>query len=228
MDRPYNGQETKRIVSSDDFNGNKLKLEWQWNHNPIDNAWSLKERKGYLRLKTARQVENLYLAPNTISQRMMGPQSIATVKIDFSKMKDGDRAGFAAFNGHSGVLTVERNGKDYVLTMKNQTVNLRDGDKAVTSVDSEEIERVNIKNTTLWLRIDADFTNHKDCASFSFSEDGKNFRKIGKDFRMRFDYRRFFMGTRFAIFNYATKKTGGYIDVDNFDIIVNDEISENR
>ena len=105
---------------------------------------------------------------------------------------------------------------------------LRDGDKAVTSVDSEEIERVNIKNTTLWLRIDADFTNHKDCASFSFSEDGKNFRKIGKDFRMRFDYRRFFMGTRFAIFNYATKKTGGYIDVDNFDIIVNDEISENR
>ena len=228
MDRPYNGQETKRIVSSDDFNGNKLKLEWQWNHNPIDNAWSLKERKGYLRLKTARQVENLYLAPNTISQRMMGPQSIATVKIDFSKMKDGDRAGFAAFNGHSGVMTVERNGKDYVLTMTNQTVNLRDGDKAVTSVDSEEIERVNIKNTTLWLRIDADFTNHKDCASFSFSEDGKNFRKIGKDFRMRFDYRRFFMGTRFAIFNYATKKTGGYIDVDNFDIIVNDEISENR
>ena len=149
MDRPYNGQETKRIVSSDDFNGNKLKLEWQWNHNPIDNAWSLKERKGYLRLKTARQVENLYLAPNTISQRMMGPQSIATVKIDFSKMKDGDRAGFAAFNGHSGVLTVERNGKDYVLTMKNQTVNLRDGDKAVTSVDSEEIERVNIKNKNI-------------------------------------------------------------------------------
>ena len=41
---------------------------------------------------------------------------------------------------------------------------------------------------------------------------------------MRFDYRRFFMGTRFAIFNYATKKTGGHIDVDNFDIIVKDEI----
>ena len=33
---------------------------------------------------------------------------------------------------------------------------------------------------------------------------------------MIFDYRRFFMGTKFAIFNYATKKTGGYIDVDVF------------
>ena len=166
------------------------------------------------------------MAPNTISQRMIGPKSIATVKIDFSKMKDGDCAGFAAFNGHSGVMTVERNGKDYILTMTNQTVNLRDSDKAVTSVDSEEIERITLNKTTLWLQIEADFTNHKECASFSFSEDGKIFRKIGQDFRMRFDYRRFFMGTRFAIFNYATKKTGGYVDVDNFDIVVKNDVRE--
>ena len=33
---------------------------------------------------------------------------------------------------------------------------------------------------------------------------------------MSFDWRRFFMGSKFAIFNYATKKKGGYIDVDEF------------
>jgi hypothetical protein len=33
---------------------------------------------------------------------------------------------------------------------------------------------------------------------------------------MIFDYRRFFMGTKFGIFNYATKKNGGYVDVDEF------------
>jgi hypothetical protein len=33
---------------------------------------------------------------------------------------------------------------------------------------------------------------------------------------MVFDYRRFFMGSKFAIFNYATKKAGGYVDVDWF------------
>ena len=33
---------------------------------------------------------------------------------------------------------------------------------------------------------------------------------------MRFDYRLFFMGTRYAIFNYATKEKGGQIDVDHF------------
>ena len=38
-----------------------------------------------------------------------------------------------------------------------------------------------------------------------------------KDFKMQYDYRRFFMGTRIAIYNYATKATGGYIDVDSFE-----------
>jgi hypothetical protein len=33
---------------------------------------------------------------------------------------------------------------------------------------------------------------------------------------MIFDYRRFFMGTKFGIFYYATQKTGGYVDVDYF------------
>lgn len=41
--------------------------------------------------------------------------------------------------------------------------------------------------------------------------------KIGTDFKMRFDYTRLFMGSKFAIFNYATKSLGGYIDVDYFD-----------
>ena len=36
------------------------------------------------------------------------------------------------------------------------------------------------------------------------------------DYKMIFDYTRFFMGSKFAIFNYATKKKGGYVDVDWF------------
>ena len=34
---------------------------------------------------------------------------------------------------------------------------------------------------------------------------------------MQYDYRRLFMGTRIAIYNYATKAAGGYIDVDSFE-----------
>ena len=38
-----------------------------------------------------------------------------------------------------------------------------------------------------------------------------------KDFKMQYDYRCLFMGTRIAIYNYATKAAGGYIDVDSFE-----------
>jgi hypothetical protein len=45
-------------------------------------------------------------------------------------------------------------------------------------------------------------------------------KQIGtKNYRCIFDYRRFFMGSKFAIFNYATKKAGGYIDVDEFKLL---------
>ena len=223
--RPYkSGQPEAAIVKSDDFSGEKLGLHWQWNHNPIDNAWSLKERPGFLRLKTNRMVPNLYLAPNTLTQRMEGPTCSGIVCIDYSHMKDGDCAGFSAFNGDSGVLTLKRVGKAMFLEMSEQSVQLTDREKAVSKVDEKMIKGIALtllypKAQNIWLRIDGDFQpGHNDAANFYFSMDGQNWEQIGtKNYRMIFDYRRFFMGSKFAIFNYATKKAGGYVDVDNFD-----------
>jgi len=228
--RPYrSGMPEKGIVCSDDFSGEKLGLHWEWNHNPIDNAWSLKERPGFLRLKTNRVVENLYLAPNTLTQRMEGPTCSGYIKMDISKMKDGDCAGLAAFNGDSGVLTIKKQGKKYVLEMSEQKVSLTDREKAVTNVEVKVIETVDLsaafksqtsksKSQIIYLRLDGDFQpGHHDVANFYYSFDGENWTQIGtKDYRMIFDYRRFFMGTKFGIFNYATKKAGGYVDVDEF------------
>ena len=36
------------------------------------------------------------------------------------------------------------------------------------------------------------------------------------EFKMKFDYRRLFMGTRYALFNYATKQPGGHVDIEKF------------
>ena len=217
------GEPTTAIVKSDDFADEQLGLHWQWNHNPVDNAWSLTERAGFLRLKTSRVVPNLYLAPNTLTQRMEGPTCSGFICLDYSKMKDGDCAGFTAFNGDSGVLTIKRVGKNYFLEMSEQSVQLTDREKAVTKVDEKMIKGIALsmlypKAKKIWLRIDGDFRPGKhDVANFYFSMDGENWEQIGtKDYQMRFDYRRFFMGSKFAIFNYATKKVGGYIDVDEF------------
>ena len=209
---------TRGIVCSDEFSSSKLGLHWQWNHNPIDKAWSLTERPGFLRLKTNRVVPNLYLAPNTLTQRMEGPTCSGFVCLDLSKMKDGDRAGLTAFNGDSGVLTVKKNGKKLTLEMSEQKVSLTDREKAVTDVAEKVIETIDLKQPKVWLRIDGDFQpKHGDAANFFYSLDGEQWTQIGtKNYRMVFDYRRFFMGSKFAIFNYATKKAGGYVDVDFF------------
>ena len=219
-----NGEPKTGIVKSDDFENSKLGLHWQWNHNPIDNAWSLTERPGFLRLKTSRVVPNIYLAPNSLTQRMMGPTSSASVCIDLSHLKDGDCAGFAAFNSDSGLLTVKKKDKRLVLEMSEQKVELTEREKAVTAVEEKVIESVDLKQNKIWLRIDADFRpstdnrfGGKDLATFYYSLDGEQWTKIGSDYKMGFDWRRFFMGSKFTLFCYATKKAGGYADFDYFD-----------
>jgi beta-xylosidase len=216
------GEPETSIVKADDFSDTKLGLHWQWNHNPIDKAWSLSERPGFLRLKTSRIVQNLYLAPNTLTQRMEGPQCCGAIEMDLSKMKDGDRAGLAAFNSDTGALTIKKNGKKLVLEMSEQKVELTEREKAVTNVEEKVIESIELKQQKIWLRIDADFRptggrfGGTDTATFYYSLDGEQWTKIGSDYRMSFDWRRFFMGSKFAIFCYATKKAGGYVDIDDF------------
>ncbi len=192
-----------------------LKLYWQWNHNPIDEAWSLTERPGYLRLKTARVVDNLNVAPNTITQRMSGPQCTGSVKIDISKMKDGDICGFAAYNGDSGVLRIVKKGSKVYLQLTEEKAVFKQP-RNVERVDVEVIEQVQLKAKEVYLKIHADFNQGRDMAAFSYSTDGQKWNTIGREIAMRFDYLRHFMGTKFAIFNYATKQLGGYVDVDWF------------
>ena len=214
-------QPEKGIVCSDGFDDATLGLHWQWNHNPIDKAWSLNERPGYLRLKTGRVVDNIYLAPNTLTQRMEGPACSAYISIDLSHMKDGDCAGFAAFNSETGALMVKKTGKKLTLQMSELDVQLAERTKAVEKAEEKVIETIPLKQSKIWLRIDADFRpgqrGGRDAANFFYSLDGTQWTKIGtNDYRMRFDWRRFFMGTKFALFCYATKKIGGYVDIDEF------------
>lgn len=199
----------------DEFNKRCLGYQWQWNHNPVNSAWSLSEAPGFLRLKTSRVVDNVYLAPNTISQRMMGPSSSAEVKLCLANMRDGDVAGFGAFNGLSGLLSVECKGKEKSLVMHTSEVSL-DGDKRVTGVSRKDFERVPIEGDVVYLKVSGDFNLGKDIASFAYSTDGKTWKPIGQDLKMKYDWQKLFMGSRYAIYNYATKKKGGYVDVDYF------------
>lgn len=179
-------------------NGSKLGLTWQWNHNPDNSKWSLTERKGYLRLRTANIAENLEQARNTLTQRTQGPYSSGWIALDTSHMLDGDYAGLAAFQQEYGFIGVTKeNGTSYII------MELRDGEQARTELLQERV----------YLKIDMDFT--VDRATFYYSYDGVEWTPFGTELEMRYTIPHF-MGYRFAIFNYATKQLGGYVDVDYF------------
>lgn len=201
------------ISASDDFSSDKLSLIWQWNHNPIDSAWSLSERPGFMRLKTGRVVDNLFVAPNTLTQRMVGPRCSFVAKLDVSNMKDGDRAGISAYNGDSGVLAIEKDGDKCKIVASFQE-SVFDRSKSIADIIISNEDRRDFDAKEVWLRVDAEFENAKDEGQLYYSLDGENWQTIGNAFKLIFDYRRMFMGSKFAIFNYATKSLGGYVDVD--------------
>ena len=118
---------------------------------------------------------------------------------------------------------VKKNGRKLVLTLNEQSVKLSEREKAVEQVDDKVIASLPLTTPVLWLRIDADFNVGRDMAQFYYSTDVEQWTQLGGDYKLRFDWQRFFMGSKFAIFNYATKRLGGYIDVDCFNYSVTEK-----
>jgi beta-xylosidase len=196
------------IISSDDFNRRDrepdLPLVWQWNHNPNNQLWSVKQRKGYLRLTTGRVDTTLVAARNTLTQRTFGPECSAITAIDVSGLKDGDHAGLALLQQKFGWVGVKmENGKRYIVMVNAQ---------AVLPTESASIL---LAQKLVYLKASCDFKNRTDKAYFYYSLDGNNWEKIGATLQMAYTLPHF-MGYRFGLFNYASKTTGGYADFDFF------------
>lgn len=220
MVKPVLGEAVKTIYASDEFEGSELNKAWQWNHNPIDHAW--KVGNGKLTLKVARIAHSIYDAPNTISQRTMGPKSSVSVQVDVKHLKKGDYAGLAVFNDDGALLQIEKTALGYRLSQKTTSVQLGQKDKEIQDYKEESHGQLEFVKDNIWLKINADFRPGKDIATFEYSLDGKTWKTIGLPFKMGYDYRRFFMGARFALFNYGTKVKGGKAEFKHFCYNVND------
>ena len=80
------------MTGRDTFTGTRLGPRWEWNHNPDTSRFSVGNG---LRLQTATVTNDLYAARNTLTHRIQGPTSTATIELDYSAMANGDRAGLA-------------------------------------------------------------------------------------------------------------------------------------
>lgn len=194
---------TSTVVKSDEFDSDKLDLIWQWNHNPLSDKWSLTARKGYMRLTTGHVATDYFHARNTLTCRTMGPACRGEIALDLSGMKDGDYSGLSMMQYQSGLVGVKKENGKYYLFMSDGTQNGNMSERA----------SMEISQTTVCLKVIADFTTNQ--ARFYYSLKNNVWVEIGNAMTMTYDLNNF-VGNRFAIFNYATKATGGYVDVDYF------------
>jgi len=186
-------------ATSDEFNSKTLGLQWQWNHNPDNKKWSLKERKGYMRLH-ASFAKDLTYARNTLTQRVLGPSSEGTVEIEVSGLQDGNMAGFGIFEFPYAYIAVQKVGDTKRLLMVNNGI-------VIDSIG-------NFTPTKIWVSANATHVGFK--ATFSYSVDGTNFIPFGNELKMGLGLT--WTANRFALFNYSTKEegVGGYADFNWF------------
>ena len=205
------------IVTSDDFKDKQLSLQWQWNHNPDHGFWSLDERPGWLQLSTGSLCCNLSDAPNTLTQRTIGPRCSGEVLLDTKAMKEGDCAGLAAFQDEYGYVGVKVEEDVKSIVMRKATSSSR----PAYSMDYEtgkpeiEVESIPFFGEEVYLKITFDFRERVDTADFYYSLDDKQWVKIGDTLQMTYRLTHF-VGYRFALFNYGTKEIGGSAFFDYF------------
>ena len=190
---------------NEDFNAKKLGRVWQWNHNPDDTKWGLKN--GRLRLQSM-PAEQLMWARNTLTQRVIGPTSIATVELYTKGMKDGDVAGLGNINVPCSWIGIVKEGKNLILRCFEQATN--------DTTDIPLTSPLLPLTSKIWLRIVGDFDH--DRAHYEYSLDGTSYQQLGREMPLSYQLISF-QGSRHALFAFNHKgKNGGYAEFDNFTV----------
>ncbi len=189
-------------VRSDSFDGKTLQNVWQWNHEPDNKKWSL--TGGKLKLG-ALPAKDFLWARNTLTQRVIGPTSVATVTLDASHLKDGDCAGLALLNMPYCWIGLVRDAAGLRLGVYDQCT---DEYTSATEVRGKDLEKVYLRATC-----DVDV----DSVQFAYSTDGKTFSDLGSRMVMPYQLKTF-QGSRYSLFAFNTGKGngGGYALFDDF------------
>lgn len=208
------------LPTNDTFTDPRLGLQWQWNHQPDNSAWSLMSRPGFLRLRTANVTDCLSQARNSLTQRILGysPEgttadkyldSYGTIKMDISQMQEGDVAGLAVFqNPYSFIGVKMENGKKRIFSQR-CTFNNHQHEVAETKYGDE------VTADVIYLRAVVNFGDNVNTCKYFYSYDNMQWMQAGVEMKMGYtlDY---FVGQRFYLFNFATQELGGYVDIDWF------------
>lgn len=207
--KPIAGYPFAQPSASDDFSSTRLGLQWQWNHNPDDANWSLKERPGYLRLY-ATQADGIWTARNTLTQKAQGPKMRAIAKLDTGGIKSGDICGLGSFGKYNAQLSFVGDEQGARTLRMQLTESTKDGPRTEVPVPA-----IAISGRTFWLRTDMDFDTK--LGRVGYSLDNRHWIDVGTPFPLAYDWRTgTFQGQQIAFSCYNARPQGGYLDIDSF------------
>ena len=190
------------------FNTSKLGLEWNYLYNPVMSNYSLKERSGYLRLKTSTvHLDERGVSPTFVGRRQQHFNCTATTAIELDKASLNDEGGITVYmtNEHHYDLFVRQGDKDkQFVTLSYRLGNMKHIEK-----------EVELPKGKFYLRVEGS----KDYYSFSYSTDNKTFKPLGKmDVRyISTETVGGFTGVYFGLYAASQKASKGVADFEWFD-----------
>ena len=101
-------------VAADEFQGDTLGLQWQWNANP-GKDWYALEAGGLTLYAVERTAESLSNIPNLLLQKWCMPEFRAETKLVLSDMQCGDTAGMVSMGVTFGAVAVEKKNDAFVI-----------------------------------------------------------------------------------------------------------------
>ncbi len=164
---------------SDEFNSEKLGLQWEWQANPGDGWFYMFPGKGVLRMNSVHLPENfknLWDAPNLLMQKFPAEEFVATAKITLAPRFEDEKFGLLVMGfDYSYTGVTNKGGKLYV----SQSIT-KDADKGTT--ESEVSPLIPLTQKIFYLRVKV---GKGAICNFSFSTDNKTFTSIGTIFKAR-------------------------------------------
>ena len=199
------------LPTNDNFRSYPLGMQWEWNHNPDNGAWSLFERPGWLRLRPSGTAERLTEARNMLTQRIFcftDKTSLGTVRLDVSHLAEGDRAGICIFQDPYAMIAAERQDGKLKLSWRQDTLtHLSDFTPAEKTVELADTDIVYLR---------AMYSYATGQTKFYYSLNNVRFTPLGETTTLRYNLS-VFVGARFGLFCYSTTPgSEGYADFDWF------------
>lgn len=180
-------------AASDDFDSDKLGLQWQWNANPKDGWYRLEPKGGLILFAVRSDADSISNMPNLFMQKWHMPEFSCVTKMQIDSLRDGDQAGIVSMGVEYGALVVEkRNGELSISWITGQQIfrseraSATDVRTFVTTI-SEKTEEIFFAMEVNELPSVAEnndgpftFPIPREEIVFSYSLDGKKYHQVSK------------------------------------------------